>query len=109
MQKSFLFILLLLLSSCFKDSSHLIRYEADGTSNSYEVSYRDDKSDSIHQGAVNSFWRLEFATDGDGTATLWMRNRNQAGSVIGSIYCDGKLAAEDSVSGPDSLKIEVKY
>jgi len=109
MIKKVLFLLLPVLSSCFKNAPHLIRYEADGTSNSYEVSYTNESGDSIHLGVVTSFWREEFATEGTGTAMLRMRNRNKSGTAIGSIYCDGKLAEQDSVGANDSLKIEIKY
>lgn len=109
MLKKFLFLLFLVLSSCLKNASHLISYETDGNSNSYEISYTDASGDSIHLQAVTNFWREEFATDKNGTAILRMRNRNKSGTAIGSIYCDGKLAGQDSVGANDSLKIEVKY
>lgn len=109
MIKKFLFLLLPVFSSCLKNASHLISYEVDGTSNSYEISYTDNAGDSIHLEAVTNFWRAEFATDRNGTAVLSMRNRNKTGTAIGSIYCDGKLAKQDSSGVGDSLKIEVKY
>jgi hypothetical protein len=98
-----------LFASCFKNSAHLVSYEVDGTSNSYEVSYLDDHGDSVHLDAITNFWRVEFTSDGDGTAKLWMRNRNNMGTAIGSIYCDDKLAEQMMVSGKDSFQIEVKY
>src|ERR1700704_4835513 len=91
MIKKVLFLLLPVLCSCLKNASHLISYEVDGTSNSYEISYTDQSGDSIHLDAVTNFWREEFATDRNGTAMLRMLNRNKTGSAIGSVYCDGNL------------------
>ena len=108
--KNKIFLLLLpLLSSCFKNTSHLVSYEIDGTSNSYEISYIDESGDSIHLDRVTNLWRYEFTSDGDGTAKLKMRNRNKTGTAIGTIYCDEKLAKEQTVAASDSLEIEVKY
>ena len=109
MKRKFLILFLPLLSSCFKDSSHLINYEVDGTSNSYEISYNAETGDSIHLEVVTNSWRAEFASDGDGTAKLRMRSRNKTGTAIGSIYCDGELAKQQTVGAGDSLLIEVKY
>ena len=81
----------------------------DGTSNSYEISYTDESGDSIHLDVVTNVWRLEFTSDGDGTARLKMRNRNRSGTAIGFIYCDGKLAKQQTAGASDSLEIEVKY
>ena len=109
MKNKILLLLFLLLSSCFKNTSHLISYEVDGTSNSYEISYTDDAGDSVHKDYVTNVWRYEFTSDGDGTARLKMRNRNLIGTAIGFIYCDGKLAEQKTVGANDSLLIEVKY
>jgi len=108
-KKNFFFLFLLLLSSCFKNSSHLITYEVDGTSNSYEISYTDESGDSVHLDDVTNTWRQEFTSDGDGTSKLRMRNRNKSGTAIGSIYCDGKLAKQQTAGASDSLEIELKY
>lgn len=108
-KKYFSFLFLLLLTSCLKNSPHLITYEVDGTSNSYEVSYLDETGDSIHIDYVTNVWREEFTSDGDGTAKLWMRNRNLSGTATGFIYCDGKVAKQETVGASDSLEIELKY
>src|ERR1043165_68582 len=108
-KNKFLFLLVVLFSSCFKNSSHLITYEADGTSNSYEISYTDESGDSVHLEYATNTWRQEFTSEGDGTAKLKMRNRNKAGTVTGLIYCDGKLAKQQTEGAADSLEIEVKY
>ncbi|HYV90883.1 MAG TPA: hypothetical protein VE978_03835 [Chitinophagales bacterium] len=109
MNKKLIFLLLPLLSSCFKNSSHLITYEVDGTSNSYEISYTDESGDSVHLDYATNTWRQEFASDGNGTAKLKMRNRNRSGTAIGSIYCDGKLKKQQTAGASDSLEIELKY
>ena len=109
MKKKLLFLFLPLLSSCFKNSSHLISYELDGTSNSYEISYFDESGDSIHIDDVTNTWRQEFTSDKDGTAKLRVRNRNKSGTATGYIYCDEKLTKQQTVGAGDSLQIEVKY
>ena len=101
--------LLLICCSCLKNSPHLIRYQLSGTSNSYQVSYLNNESDSVSAGAVTNYWRVEFATSVDGTAGLWVRNRNNTGTAIATIFKDDKLAAQDSVGAGDSLNIQLQY